>query len=319
MALIDAYAPLAMHGTTGATAATRYVGGTASGAPVAGTWNKGDYIIAQDGHVFVCTVAGTPGTWTDIGFGGSGITQLTGDVTAGPGSGSQAATLAASGVTAATYGDSTHVGQVVVDAKGRVTSASNVLISGTAPASGGTLLVYRYTVAGSDKTSIDTGVDTPDAGSNDWTNGDLLKVSYRMRTDEASLFLSFVAITWNNDTGATQYDVQRFEAQGTGSFSAVSNAARANNFTKVAGASSPTGVFGVGTIEVPRYNDGVANMNGTLVGSVANQDATNAVNIQYSLGYRSTTALSRVKFTPLTGGSKLKVGSMIEIHKFVSS
>jgi hypothetical protein len=60
----------------------------------------------------------------------SGISQLTGDVTAGPGSGSQVATLSASGVTAATYGDSSHVAQVTVDAKGRVTAASNVAVSG---------------------------------------------------------------------------------------------------------------------------------------------------------------------------------------------
>jgi hypothetical protein len=61
--------------------------------------------------------------------GGGGITELTGDVTAGPGSGSEAATLAATGVSAATYGDSTHVAQVTVDAKGRLTAAANVLIS----------------------------------------------------------------------------------------------------------------------------------------------------------------------------------------------
>lgn len=71
----------------------------------------------------------------------SGITQLTGDVTAGPGSGSQVATLAASGVAAATYGDATHVSQVTFDVKGRATSASNVLITGTSPggAAGGDL------------------------------------------------------------------------------------------------------------------------------------------------------------------------------------
>jgi hypothetical protein len=59
----------------------------------------------------------------------TGLTQLTGDVTAGPGTGSQVATLAVSGVTAATYGDATHVPQIAVDAKGRITSASNVVIS----------------------------------------------------------------------------------------------------------------------------------------------------------------------------------------------
>lgn len=52
--------PLAL---TGATAATRYVGGTASGAPASGTFAVGDFAIAQDGAAWVCVAAGTPGTW----------------------------------------------------------------------------------------------------------------------------------------------------------------------------------------------------------------------------------------------------------------
>src|SRR5438128_969985 len=60
-----------------------------------------------------------------------GITQLTGDVTAGPGSGSQIATLSNTGVTAGTYGDAIDVSQITVDAKGRISAASNVPISVT--------------------------------------------------------------------------------------------------------------------------------------------------------------------------------------------
>lgn len=67
--------------------------------------------------------------------GGSGITQLIGDVLAGPGSGTQVATLSATGVTPDTYGDATHVGQFTVDIKGRITAATEIaIVSGGTPA-----------------------------------------------------------------------------------------------------------------------------------------------------------------------------------------
>jgi hypothetical protein len=56
---------------TGATAATRYVGATASGAPVSGTFAVGDFAVDQTGALYVCTVAGSPGTWTQVGGGSS--------------------------------------------------------------------------------------------------------------------------------------------------------------------------------------------------------------------------------------------------------
>ena len=68
----------------------------------------------------------TSATTVAAASGGGGITALTGDVTAA-GSGSQAATLAASGVAAGTYGDgfSANSSYITVDAKGRITSAAN--------------------------------------------------------------------------------------------------------------------------------------------------------------------------------------------------
>lgn len=59
-------------GLTGATSPTRFVGGAVSGPPTAGTFAVGDFVITQDGRVYVCSVAGTPGTWV-TGYGGGSL------------------------------------------------------------------------------------------------------------------------------------------------------------------------------------------------------------------------------------------------------
>lgn len=66
------YAPT---GLTGATSASRYVGATTTGAPTSGTFLKGDFVIDQSGLIWVCTAAGSPGTWDSPG-GGSGRTLI---------------------------------------------------------------------------------------------------------------------------------------------------------------------------------------------------------------------------------------------------
>jgi hypothetical protein len=55
-------------GLSGAVAPTRYVGGTASGPPTTGTFAAGDFVVAANGHLFICTAAGTPGTWAEPTF-----------------------------------------------------------------------------------------------------------------------------------------------------------------------------------------------------------------------------------------------------------
>lgn len=54
-------------GFAGATAAVRFAGATASGAPASGSFLVGDFVIDQTGSVYICIVAGTPGTWTAAG------------------------------------------------------------------------------------------------------------------------------------------------------------------------------------------------------------------------------------------------------------
>ena len=62
--LIEGQPYLTATGVGNATTATRYVGGTVNGAPTSGTFSVGDFIIDQTGTIWVCVVAGTPGTWT---------------------------------------------------------------------------------------------------------------------------------------------------------------------------------------------------------------------------------------------------------------
>lgn len=64
-------------GLVGATAASRYVGATASGAPASGTFAVGDFVIDQTAKVWICTAAGSPGTWTAVSGGGGGGSTLT--------------------------------------------------------------------------------------------------------------------------------------------------------------------------------------------------------------------------------------------------
>lgn len=59
----------------------------------------------------------------------TGITQLTGDVTAGPGSGSQAATLATVNGNVGSFGSATQASVITVNAKGLITAASNSTVT----------------------------------------------------------------------------------------------------------------------------------------------------------------------------------------------
>lgn len=83
------------------------------------------FCVQDEGHIIERN-NDTATAWEGYSPGATtGITQLTGDATAGPGTGSQALTLANTAITPGTYGDPTHYPIITFDSKGRATSASN--------------------------------------------------------------------------------------------------------------------------------------------------------------------------------------------------
>lgn len=104
--------------------------------------------ITCPGGDFINALAAT-GVFTCSTATGTGLNQLTGDVTAGPGSGSQVATLANTAVSPGTFTNAT----VTFDAKGRATSAS----SGTGSGAGNGIFAQ---VRSATPTSVTTGLTT---------------------------------------------------------------------------------------------------------------------------------------------------------------
>jgi hypothetical protein len=198
-----------------------------------------------------------------------------------------------------------------------VDSTQTVGVKWTAPPStaGKSELVYRYTVTGSDKTSIDTGVETSDAGSNDWTNGDLLEIWIIARTDKAAV-TDEIDLTFNND-GTSIYDRQDFSATNT-TVSAAATVAEASMRMTVHGANGSASYPGLIAMTI-------ADFMGTTFWKVAEMrqripDATAANNsmVVRGYGYRSTSALTRAKVTAIAG-QKMKVGSQLLIYKRLAS
>lgn len=102
------------------------------------------------------TTNGTVASW---GAGASGITQLTGDVTAGPGSGSQVATLATVNGNVGTFGSSTAIPNFTVNAKGLITAAgTNVVIAPAGTLTGTTLAANIVSSSLTSVGTITTGV-----------------------------------------------------------------------------------------------------------------------------------------------------------------
>lgn len=141
----------------------------------------------------VLTVIGGVPSWQTPSSGG--ITQLTGDVTAGPGSGSQAATLATVNTNVGSFGSSTSIPSLTVNAKGLITAASgNVVIAPAGTLSGTTL---NSTVVTSSLTSLGAQASALNMNSNQINN-----LANGVASTDAANYGQLLAIaaglTWKN-------------------------------------------------------------------------------------------------------------------------
>jgi hypothetical protein len=108
-------------------------------------------IAGGSGYVLTSDASGNL-TWAPAAT--SGITQLTGDVTAGPGTGSQVATLATVNSNTGSFGSSTAIPSFTVNGKGLITAASTNAVVAPAGTLTGTTLASN--VVSSSLTSVGT-------------------------------------------------------------------------------------------------------------------------------------------------------------------
>lgn len=155
------WASMSGTGTVTSVAATGTQGVTVSGSPITtnGTITVGLGNITPTSVAATGTVTGS--NLSGVNTGNQTIT-LTGDVT-GSGTGTFAATLSATGVSANTYGTATQVPQFTVDSKGRISNVINVPISGGS-SNDAEIVVFHYSSGGAGNLSPGDAIFSQTAG-----------------------------------------------------------------------------------------------------------------------------------------------------------
>lgn len=254
----------------------------------------------------VLTLASGVAQWEPAASGG--ITDLTstgGSLTiTSPTGPTTNADVASSGVTAGTYGDSTHVAQVHVGADGRVTSASAVAISGSGGA-GGLIVLYDNTLSGS-AASLDTGVNGIAGGHHD------LFIFIYARTDRVATEDN-ITLTFNGDTGA-HYNSERLQAAATALSGLESTAASSllPNAT-VTSASATSGIFSMLRITVPSYDNTVGFKIVEATASALAEGAVSGLFHGFAGMWQSTAAVTQLTVKSATG-SNFIAGSRLAVY-----
>jgi hypothetical protein len=186
---------------------------------------------------------------------------------------------------------------------------------GVSAATGTGVLLYDYTIAGSDKASIDTGVDTPDAGSAGTSAFDgtyrVLEIWMVARTDEAATVDVALDIRFNNDSGGN-YDNQTERAIDTsvaGAASVSQTSLPINSHGAGGGASYPS----VTHITIPAYAATTFFKVGDALGSRPDSSTgNNRVDLRH-FAWKNTAAITRVSLAARTT-NKMKVGSRLMVY-----
>lgn len=118
-----------LTGLTASVTELNYTDGVTSAIQTQLDGKQGDITLTTVGTSGVATLIGDTLNIPNYADTDTGITQLTGDVEAGPGSGSQVATLATVNANVGSFGSATQVMTQTVNAKGLTTSAANVAIA----------------------------------------------------------------------------------------------------------------------------------------------------------------------------------------------
>lgn len=179
--------------------------------------------------------------------------------------------------------------------------------SGKGGSAGGGATVLSTTTLGADTATIDTGA----AGFS--TAFSILVIDALLRDDDAAA-VSFFTLILNNDAGAN-YDSQRLE--GSAAAASASTTLAANSWTlRCHGAGGTANYASATRVIIPGYGGTtfakVAHALCALPDGIAGNNAADC----HALGYRSTSAISRVKVTVAGAGTVLKTGSMLVVSAF---
>lgn len=265
---------------------------------------SGDATFAATGVITLATVNGNVGTFgsatqcvtvaanakgliTGISqtacTGSSGISQLTGDVTAGPGSGSQAATLAAVITAGGPTGSATAAPIITFDAKGRLTAVSSATIT---PAIGSV-------------TGLGSGVSVA-AGNNVNSTGGLLTYNPAGANKIQSLGIGSGTITTPTGAAWVKFTLVGGGGGGSGAGAAAGNGTAGNPACiNTSGAACTTPVLQAGGGAGGLFSTGFGGAGGTTSGS----GTCNILNVAGGDGKPTPTLSATVATNGAEGGN----------------